>query len=137
MNRTATRHFALSVVTLGVSLATMAADIPDGCSQCGPIQDVSDQTTKGHVVQRLQESFRERIGVGHIVGCSLVLEESFGQGFSAVGGACDMVIAGKKTQWMICSDDGVGNFAAVTGARWWMNPKQYLTQLLQANCVGG
>jgi hypothetical protein len=88
-------------------------------------------------MQRLQESFRERIGDGRITGCSLILGEDFGEGFSAVGGSCDVVIADKKAQWMICSDNGVGNFAAVTGARWWTNPKLYLTQFLQSNCIGG
>jgi hypothetical protein len=115
----------------------MAAEAPDQCLQCGPIQDLTDQKIKEHAVQRLEESLRERIGVGHITGCSLVLEERFGQGFSAVGGSCDEVIADKKAQWMICSDDGVGNFASVVGARWWTNPKLYLTQFLQSNCVGG
>ncbi len=133
----ATHRFTFAIVSLGLSLAAMAAEVPDMCQRCGPIQDITDQKIKDDVVQRLQESFRQRIGVGHITGCSLVLEESFGQGFSAVGGSCDIVIADKKAQWMICSDDGVGNFAAVIGARWWMNPKLFLTQFLQSNCVGG
>ena len=33
--------------------------------------------------------------------------------------------------------DGVGNFAAVVGARWWRDPKSYLTQFVASNCVGG
>ncbi|MGH9644589.1 MAG: hypothetical protein ACRD3Q_19470 [Terriglobales bacterium] len=62
-------------------------------------------------------------------GCSFLIAESFGQGFTAFGG--------KTSKWMACADDGVGNFAAVTGARWWQNPPQFLAQFTDSNCAGG
>ena len=121
-----------------VSCNVMAADAPAAtCPLCGPIDEVSEAQPKSDAVRRLQDSFREHVGTGRITGCSLVLSTRFGEGFSAVGGHSDVVIGKKKSQWMICSDNGVGNFAAVIGARWWQTPRQYLADLLQANCVGG
>jgi hypothetical protein len=127
----------LILISLGTPAISISADVPDfQCPSCGPVEVVTDITAKTELVERLQKSFLRRIGDGRITACSLVVEEGFGRGFSAVGGACDVALAGRKARWMICSDDGVGNFSAATGVRF-LDPKLYLTQFLQSNCVGG
>jgi hypothetical protein len=121
-----------------VALIPISAESSDlQCQRCGQAFVVSGDTEKHDAIQHLQESFLRRIGEGQIRECSLVIGEHFGEGFLAVGGSCDVVIAGKKARWMICNDNGVGNFAAVTGARWWRDPKLFLTQFIESNCVGG
>jgi hypothetical protein len=125
------------LVSLELFLPTASAQSLDPrCPQCGSASVITDENVKKTTIESLQMAFR-RIGEGQITGCSLVLQESFGRGFSAFGGFCDAVITGKKTQWMICNDNGVGNFAAVTGARWWLNPKEFLSRFIDSNCVGG
>lgn len=85
----------------------------------------------------LNDRFHRFVGDGKITDCSLILQKGFGKGFSATGGYCDLEISGVKSKWMICDDNGVGNFAAVTGARWWQDPKSFLSKFIESNCVGG
>ena len=128
----------LGVVLCGFSMASISEESTHPvCNRCGQASVVADTTAIRNATVRLRQSFAERLGVGEVAECSLIMEAGFGEGFSAVGGSCKVAIAGKTTDWMICSDNGVGNFAAVTGARWWQDPRTYLGGFLESNCVGG
>jgi hypothetical protein len=126
-----------AMVLFGIATVAISAEPFDAlCDVCGPASVISIAPEREAAIQQLQKSFQLRMVDAEIKQCSLVVRVPFAH-FSAVGGSCDVSIQGKTAQWMICADDGVGNFAAVVGARWWRDPKSYLTQFVASNCVGG
>jgi hypothetical protein len=83
---------------------------------------------KKPLIMRLEDGFLGAVGVGRITECPLVISQSFGEGFTAVAGSCNVVIDGKSSQWMICNDDGVGNWTIVAGAQDLWNSESNLTR---------
>jgi hypothetical protein len=132
-NRT---FLTLTILPILFSATASAQAVDPDCLRCGSATIVTNEKLKKTIVDSLTRAFTRSIG-GQVVDCSEILVEDFGKGFSAFGGVCDATVTGKKNQWMICSDKGVGNFSAVTGARWEMDPRKFLTQFIESNCVGG
>jgi hypothetical protein len=128
---------AATILSIFLFTPVSAGPLDYLCKQCSSASIVTDGSEKQQVVAELQKIFVDRVGAGQIKECTLLIQENFGQGFSALGALCDVTRANKTSQWMICNDNGVGNFAAVTGARWWQDPKLFLTQFTDENCVGG
>jgi hypothetical protein len=131
----------LLFLAIGLSAASVAGADPDAdaCLRCGPVTEITGQNVKNVAVKGLQSVLRENVGEGLISSCRLVLEESFGQGFTATAGVCELAFGSKTSYWMICRDDGVGNFN-IQWTRLSEAPEAYtkaeLAKFLQS-CVGG
>jgi hypothetical protein len=132
------RWVVLATVLLSLPLVAVSVEpFAYSCVQCNAVSVITAADRVKVALKTLQDSLRLNIGEGTIQGCSFLIGEDFGKGFAAFGGNCDVTFGGKTSKWMLCADDGVGNFAAVTGARWWQNPGQFIAQFTDSNCVGG
>jgi hypothetical protein len=117
-------------------IASDEIEFPCEGGQC-TAYEVTATKERIDAVAELEKSFVSRVGSGRLVECSIILSEPFGHSFSARGALCNVVLEGKRFEWMVCDDDGVGNFAAVTGARWRQDRRTYLARFTRSNCVGG
>jgi hypothetical protein len=132
------RLTVLATVLLSLSRGAVSVEpFAYSCVQCKTVSVITAADRAKFAVKTLQDSLRSNIGEGTIRGCSVLIGEAFGGGFTAFGGNCDVTFGGKTSKWMLCADDGVGNFAAVAGARWGQNPRQFIAQFTDSNCVGG
>lgn len=103
-----------------------------------PVHELKEPKRRAARLADLQQDFnRGRNVPAKIYDCSLVIEEPFGRGFSALGALCSVSIEGKRNAWMICNDDGVGNFAAIPLAPGRQDRKKALAEFAKANCRGG
>lgn len=103
---------------------------------------MSDPNQIARDMAYLQKSMHRHIPAGTITGCSTMLHElfgntGFGRKYVATGGACKVAMNGQTTEWFICNDDGVGNFAALT-SRMSSSPSPIaLAHFTHDYCVGG
>ena len=132
------RLTVLATVLLSLSRVAVSAEpFTYSCVQCKTVSVITAADRVKFALKTLQDSLRSNIGDGTIQGCSFLIGEDFGERSAAFGGNCDVTFGGKTSKWMLCADDGVGNFAAVTGARWAQNPRQFIAKFTDSNCVGG
>jgi len=117
-------------VTLGADSAESSA-----CSFCSPVAEVIDGADRAAAIQRLRKDFRVYVGAGEIGECDAVVEQGFAH-FSAVAGVCKVRFGNRETTWLVCSDNGVGNFAASIGVRGIKPPSAQPRDFI-SNCVGG
>ncbi len=132
------RLTVLAAVLLSLPLVAVSAEpLAYSCVQCKGVSVITAADGVKVALETLQHGLRVGIGEGTIQGCSFLIAESFGEGFAAFGGNCDVTFGGKTSKWVLCADNGVGNFAGVTGARWGQNAGQLIAQFTESNCVGG
>lgn len=128
---------AIGIAMFGVHIALTAEEIGiDDCTACGPIAEITDPAQKLSAVEQLSDAFRRATGSGQITDCRTLVQRSFGKGFAAVAGECSVMLDGRARTWLVCADDGVGNFAASIGVRSGALPQERLHDFV-ANCVGG